>query len=137
MSKSKGLPFDVYYIFVHLIANVGHTQVSFILRINKKMLGSSVGRPKKSQHAKLTHDRKKKKKIRQWLPLFIEGRNCLRRGRKEVSVFILWQNPAILYSNMHIFVYIVYLPKVSKYTNTFVNLVDGKILIEKKHLNRY
>ena len=31
-----------------------------------------------------------KKKIGQWLPLFIEGRNCLRRDRMEVSVFILW-----------------------------------------------
>ena len=38
---------------------------------------------------------------------------------------------------MHVFVYIVYLPKVSKYTNTFVNLNDGKILIEKKYVNRY
>ena len=36
MSKIKGWPFSVYYIFVNLIANVGHTQVSFILRINKQ-----------------------------------------------------------------------------------------------------
>ena len=86
MSKIKGWPFSVYYIFVNLIANVGHTQVSFILRINKQCYVLLLVDKKKSQNAKPTYEREKK--IRQWLPLFIEGRNCLRSYRREGSVFI-------------------------------------------------